>query len=215
MADRQRGALAGKVLDFPAVAAGLPPVPSTALDPFLDAAAGCFARFGVAHTTVPDIARELGVSRMTVYRHLGSVPDALRSLLARELHRLVVHLADQLDGAPPSPETIVELTAVVVGHAGSHPVLRKSLADEPELVGPVLLDSFSGIVDNVTAVAAPMLAAAMEAGLVRRQDPAVLTDWLVRTTVSMIASPPRQDLRSFLTQVLLPLLGPEGGRDLP
>ncbi|HWC36973.1 MAG TPA: TetR/AcrR family transcriptional regulator [Acidimicrobiales bacterium] len=210
VSDRQKGALAGHVLDFPAVAAGLPPVPPGALDPFLDAAAVCFARFGVAHTTVPDIARELGVSRMTVYRRLGSVPDALRTLLARELHRLVVHLADELKGAPPSPETIVELTEVVVRHAGSHPVLRKALADEPELVGPVLLDSFSGIVDNVTAVAAPMLAAAMDAGLVRRQDPGVLTDWLVRTTVSVIASPPRQDLRSFLTQVLLPLLTPTG-----
>jgi AcrR family transcriptional regulator len=201
---------AGEVLDFPAVAAGLPPVPSAALDAFLDAAASCFARFGVAHTTVPDIARELGVSRMTVYRRLGSVQDALRSLLARELHRLVVHLADQLNGAPPSPETIVELTEMVVRHAAAHPVLKKSLADEPELVGPVLLDSFSGIVDNVSVVAAPLLAAAMQAGLVRRQDPVVLTDWLVRTTVSVIASPPRQDLRSFLDQVLLPSLSPTG-----
>jgi AcrR family transcriptional regulator len=213
--ERRRGAPAGQVLDFPAVAAGLPPVPSPALDPFLDAAASCFSRFGVGHTTVPDIAREVGVSRMTVYRRLGSVPDALRSLLARELHRLVVHLAHQLDGAPPAPETIVALTEVVVRHASSHPVLRKSLADEPELVGPVLLDSFSGIVDNVTAVAAPMLASAMDAGLVRRQDPVVLTDWLVRTTVSVIASPPRQDLGSFLAQVLLPLLSPQGGSQLP
>jgi AcrR family transcriptional regulator len=202
--------VAGEVLDFPAVAAGLPPVPSTALDPFLDAAASCFARFGVAHTTVPDVARELGVSRMTVYRRLGSVHDALRSLLARELHRLVVHLASRLDGAPPSPETIVELTEVVVRDATSHPVLRKSLADEPELVGPVLLDSFAGIVDNVTAVASPVLASAMQAGLVRPQDPVVLTDWLVRITVSVIASPPPQELRSSLAQVLLPLLSPTG-----
>jgi AcrR family transcriptional regulator len=192
------------------VAAGLPPVPSAALDAFLDAAASCFARFGVAHTTVPDIAREVGVSRMTVYRRLGSVQDALRSLLARELHRLVVHLAGQLNGAPPSPATIVELTEMVVRHAGSHPVLKKSLADEPELVGPVLLDSFSGIVDNVSVVAAPLLAAAMQAGLVRRQDPVVLTDWLVRTTVSVVASPPQHDLRSFLDQVLLPSLSPTG-----
>ncbi len=44
----------------------------------------------------------------------------------------------------------------------------------------------------------------------RQQDPVVLTDWLVRTTVSVIASPPRQDVRSFLTQVLLPLLSPSG-----
>src|SRR5256885_12881876 len=191
MSDRRRTAVAGEILDFPAVAAGLPPVPSTALDPFLAAAASCFARFGVAHTTVPDIARELGVSRMTVYRRLGSVHDALRSLLARELHRLVVHLAGELDGAPPSPETIVELTEVVVRHAGSHPVVRKSLADEPDLVGPVLLDSFSGIVDNVAVVAGPMLTAAMEAGLVRRQDPVVLPDWLVRMTPVGIASAPR------------------------
>jgi AcrR family transcriptional regulator len=215
MPDRARASTgvrggAGEVLDFPAVAAGLPPVPSAAVDGFLDAAASCFARFGVAHTTVPDIARQLGVSRMTVYRRLGSVQDALRSLLARELHRLVVQLAGQLNGAPPSPGTIVELTEMVVRHAAAHPVLKKSLADEPELVGPVLLDSFSGIVDNVAVVAAPLLAAAMRAGLVRRQDPVVLTDWLVRTTVSVIASPPRQDLRSFLDQVLLPSLSPTG-----
>ena len=201
----------GQVLDFPAVAAGLPPVPSPALDPFLDAAAKCFARFGVGHTTVPDIARELGVSRMTVYRRIGSVPDALRSLLARELHRLVVHLANRLVGAPPSPETIVELTEVVVSHATSHPVLAKTLSDEPELVGPVLLESFSGIVDNVSAVASPMLAAAMEAGLLRRQDPVSLSDWLVRITVSVVATPPRTDLRSFLSQILLPVLRPSGG----
>jgi AcrR family transcriptional regulator len=206
----QRQAVAGEVLDFPAVAAGLPPVPSAALDAFLDAAASCFARFGVAHTTVPDIARELGVSRMTVYRRLGSVHDALRSLLARELHRLVVDLAGQLHGTPPSPETIVELTEMVVRHAASHPVLKKALVDEPELVGPVLLDSFSGIVDNVAVVATPLLAAAMQAGLVRRQDPVVLTDWLVRITVSLVAAPPRQDLRSFLDQVLLPSLSPTG-----
>jgi hypothetical protein len=55
----------------------------------------------------------------------------------------------------------------------------------------------------------------MDAGLVRRQDPVVLTDWLVRTTVSVIASPPRQDLGPFLAQVLLPLLSPSGGRELP
>lgn len=210
-----RGALEGEVLDFPAVAAGLPPVPSAALDAFLDAAASCFARFGVAHTTVPDIARELGVSRMTVYRRLGSVHDALRSLLARELHHLVVHLAGRLDGAPPSPETIVELTEMVVRHAASHPVLKKALADEPELVGPVLLDSFSGIVDNVAVVATPLLAVAMEAGLVRRQDPVVLTDLLARITVSVVASPPRQDLRSYLDQVLVPILIPSGGAEQP
>ena len=56
MGDRRRGAVPGEILDFPAVAAGLPPVSSTALDTFLDAAASCFARFGVGHTTVPDIA---------------------------------------------------------------------------------------------------------------------------------------------------------------
>lgn len=200
----------GRLLDFPAVAAGLPPVPSPALDPFLDAAAKCFSRFGVGHTTVPDIARELGVSRMTVYRRIGSVPDALRSLLARELHRLVIHLADRLDGAPPSPETIVELTEAMVSHATSHPVLEKTLSDEPDLVGPVLLDSFSGIVGHVSAVASPMLAAAMDAGLIRTQDPVALTDWLVRITVSVVAAPPTIDMRSFLAQILLPMLRPTG-----
>ena len=36
----------------------------------LDAAASCYARFGLAKTTAEDVAREAGVSRATLYNKL-------------------------------------------------------------------------------------------------------------------------------------------------
>src|SRR3546814_4780239 len=74
--------------DSPAFAAlGLPTLPSPALDPYLDAAARCFVRHGLRRTRVTDIADDVGVSRVTVYRQVGTVEDAARLLLARELDR--------------------------------------------------------------------------------------------------------------------------------
>ena len=44
---------------------GVPAVPPPTLDPYLDAAARCFARHGLRRTRVTDIADEVGVSRVT------------------------------------------------------------------------------------------------------------------------------------------------------
>src|SRR3546814_11660226 len=73
----------------PLTALGLPPVPAAVLDPYLDAAASCFARHGLRRTRVTDIAEEVGVSRVTVYRQVGTTEDAARLPPARALARLV------------------------------------------------------------------------------------------------------------------------------
>src|SRR3546814_18542456 len=76
--------------DSPAFAAlGLPTLTSPALDPYLDAAARCFVRHGLRRTRLTDIADDAGVSRLTVYRQVGTVEDAARLLLARAPARLV------------------------------------------------------------------------------------------------------------------------------
>src|SRR3546814_20607382 len=83
--------------DSPAFAAlGLPTLPSPALDPYLDAAARCFVRHGLRRTRVTDIADDVGVSRVTVYRPVGTVEAAARLLLAPEPDRLVTSLMPKL-----------------------------------------------------------------------------------------------------------------------
>jgi AcrR family transcriptional regulator len=194
-------------LHLPSLAAGLPPVPSHDLDPYLDAAAVCFARHGIGRTSVPDVARELGVSRTTVYRQVGTVEDAARSLLARELHRFLAWLPEVLDGAT-GPETVTRLIAAVTRFAREHPVLSKVLADEPELIGPFLTAELPDLVGRVSSIATPLLDRAMTTGLVHRRDPAVLAEFLVRVTISLVLAPPAGDLDAFLDQTVLPVLVP-------
>lgn len=200
-------ALPDEPLHLPSIAQGLPPAPPGDLDPYLDAAATCFARHGIGRTSVPDIARELGISRTTVYRQVGTVEQAARLLLARELHRFLDRLPAVLEGAV-GPETVTRLVAAVVHFAREHPVLAKVLADEPELIGPFLTGELPELVARVSAIATPLLERAMDSGLIRHQDAVVLAEFLVRTTVSLVLAPPPGDLGAFLDQTVLALLAP-------
>ena len=127
---------------------GLPAPPSPQLDPYLDAAARCFARHGLRRTRVTDIADEVGVSRVTVYRQVGTTEDAARLLLARELDRLVASLLPKLAGARDADD-IVEVIASAVDFAVEHPVMAKVLRDEADLAGAFVISEFGTILDIV------------------------------------------------------------------
>ena len=82
------------LLALPGLATGIPAPPPASLDPFLDAAARCFARHGIKRMSVQDVARELRVNRATVYRQIGNVDQQVRLLLARDLHGCRAHGLD-------------------------------------------------------------------------------------------------------------------------
>jgi AcrR family transcriptional regulator len=65
----------------------LPKGTEQARDLLLDAADRCFERWGPAKTSLDDIAAEAQVSRVTVYRYLGSRADLFIALAIRNLHR--------------------------------------------------------------------------------------------------------------------------------
>ena len=194
-----------KLLPMPSLDGGLPPVPPPELDPYLDAAATCFARHGIGRTGVPDIARAVGTSRATVYRQVGTVDQIARLLLARELHRLLAGLSDSLASAS-GPDAVMALMARTIRFARGHPVLAKVLTDEPELIGPFVSRELPDLIARVSSMAVPVLEWAMDAGLVCRCDPVVLAEFLVRITLSLILAPPTGDLDGFLEFAVLPVL---------
>ena len=195
------------VFELGPVVTGVPEPPPPALDPLLDAAARCFARHGVGRTSVQDVARELRVNRTTVYRQVGNVDAMVRLLLARELHRLLAALPTELEGRT-GPEAVVEVMAAVIAFASEHPVLTKVRDDEPELIGPFVVTDLTSLLDQVTAGAAPLLRAAMDAGLLARRDPEVVAGWLARIALSLIAAPPPGPLQPFLAEIVEPVLSP-------
>lgn len=192
-------------LALPLVPPGLPPPPAPSLDPYLDAAARVFARHGISRSAVPDVARELGVSRVTVYRQVGNVESMARLVLARELHRLLGQLPAILEGAT-GPETVVRLAAVIIEYVWNHPVGAKVLADEPQLVGEFVATDLPDLLERVVASTAPLLESAMDAGIIARRNPEVVASWLTRLVVTVILAPPPGDVGDFLAEIIVPAL---------
>lgn len=196
------------VSSWPPVDAGLPDVPEESLWPFLEAASRSVQRFGWARTTMRDIAREAGVERTTIYRHVGSMSDVYRLLVAYELHKLVRALPDWVPAGGDGPAIVVELLASSIEHCLDHPVLTKVVSDEPELVAGFLVDGVPSLIERVGELVAPMLAAAMEAGVLARRDPTVIAQWVARVGLSLLVAAPPGDLRAFLDEFLRPVLDP-------
>src|SRR5918995_5508475 len=73
--------------------------PSEPRDLYLDAARACILDVGWRRTTLTDVARRAGVSRMTIYRAWSDMPQLLGDLMTREWTALVASagLADASD----------------------------------------------------------------------------------------------------------------------
>jgi AcrR family transcriptional regulator len=58
-------------------------------DAYLDAARACILDVGWRRTTLTEVARRAGVSRMTIYRSWADMPTLLGDLMTREWTGLV------------------------------------------------------------------------------------------------------------------------------
>jgi AcrR family transcriptional regulator len=93
---------------------------------------------GVRRTTLTDVARRAGVSRMTLYRMVPDVETLLLELMTRELGAL---LHDVEAGAARRRTARSRLVAAMVGVARrlpDEPLFRRVLEVDPELLLPYL-----------------------------------------------------------------------------
>jgi AcrR family transcriptional regulator len=184
---------------------GLPEVPGPNLDPYLDAAARCFARHGLRRTKVVDNAEEAGVSRVTVYRQVGDVDLAARLLLARELDRLLSTLLPRV-AEVGHPDEVVAVIADAIRFAIDHPVLAKVLRDEAELVGGFLVTELDVLLGRLRVLATPILDQLVRLGGPPEIDVVSLVDCVARVAVTLVLSPPPGDVEAYLAVLLRPLL---------
>lgn len=180
----------------------------------VDAGLRCVARWGLAKTTVDDIAREAGCARATVYRAFPGGRDALLSaLLDAEVGRVQCAVAGALDTAGPTLED--RCVAAMVSATRS---LRASAAltflldHEPEVVRPaVAFSAFDAVLDRAATFAAPWFEADLGPLGARRA-----VEWLVRLVASHLFLPdPAVDFadagvaRRLVTTFVLPGLRPD------
>jgi AcrR family transcriptional regulator len=143
---------------------------------------------GVRRTTLTDVARRAGVSRMTLYRLVPDVTTLILEVMTREFAGLLT-LAEQHAGRRRSARArIVATTVEVVRAMPAEPLFRRVLDVDPELLLPYLTDRLGSTQQLAVTHMRRMLADGVADGSVRRTDLEVLATSLVLAVAPFVVS---------------------------
>ena len=139
----------------------------------LDAARDSILHFGIRRTALSDIARRADVSRMTVYRRFPDVDAIVRELMTREFAALAAGVLERVDGAD-GRERLVRRLVTAIAELRDHPLMRKVIEAEPDLLVPYLLGRMGGTQRNALAIIRAGIAEGQADGSVAAHDPEAL-----------------------------------------
>jgi len=186
-------------------------------DRLLQAALRQFELFGVARSTVEQITKRSGLSRVTLYRRFPGKQQVVEAVILREVRQFLDRLDERLDQLSTPEEKVAEGFVFTVDAIRSHVLLNRLLESEPESVLPYF-----------TVEGGPVVAAARDFLVARaaKDNPndargctelAVAAELVVRLVISFLLTPDSiVDLddpdraREFASRSLAPLLRGEG-----
>jgi AcrR family transcriptional regulator len=136
----------------------------------LDAARACVLAVGVRRTTLTDVARRAGVSRMTIYRRWPDVRSLIADLMTWQWSTVVNATAPPEDGRPVGPALV---TSLVDGTRAlrEHPLFRKIVDVDPEVLLPYILERRGTSQDAMLHVIERALRAGHKDGTIRSEYP--------------------------------------------
>jgi AcrR family transcriptional regulator len=114
------------------------PAITTPEDRILDATLVCLSRYGVAKTTLDDVAREAGCARATVYRYFGGKQHLLLAAVDREGDRIVAAVDRAAAAGTTLEDGLVAAATTAARMLTDHPALQFVLAHEPEALLPAV-----------------------------------------------------------------------------
>jgi AcrR family transcriptional regulator len=157
-------------------------------DALLDAARDCVVEVGVRRTTLTDVAKRAGVSRMTLYRRFPDVRSLVRTLMTREFGALL----RQVESSGPSTGTartrLVQHAVSAIRQLAGNPLMQRVLDLDAELMLPYLVERLGSTQRLVEQFLVDQLAAGHEDGSIRKGDPAAQARLVLMTTQAMVLS---------------------------
>lgn len=140
-------------------------------DDLLDAARRSVLGVGVRRTTMSEVARLAGVSRMTLYRSFPDAQSLLARLMAREFETVVEPARRAAADRPTARERLVEATVAGVEAIAVNPLFARILELDPELLLTYITERLGESQLTVTAMFQGYLDEGARDGSTRTDDP--------------------------------------------
>jgi AcrR family transcriptional regulator len=153
----------------------------------VDAALRCIARWGIAKTTLDDVAREASCSRATIYRLFPGGKDALLDAIVQaELTSFFGALSQRLaDAGDDLEELLVRGICFAASSLHTHEALQFVLAYEPEVILPRVAFKQA---DRMLAVIVPFAVPYLVPHVGEEEAPGA-AEWLARIVLSYTLAP--------------------------
>ncbi|GAA4668999.1 helix-turn-helix domain-containing protein [Nocardioides nanhaiensis] len=153
-----------------------PPSEPGPRDGYLDAARACLLDVGWRRTTLTEVARRAGVSRMTIYRTWNDMPQLLGDLMTREWSQVMAAtaVAESPEAGGDAVERIADGVLAAVRALRGNELFVRIVEVDPELVLPYLLHRRGRSQDLVLAAGEEAIAAGQRAGRVRAGEPVLI-----------------------------------------
>jgi AcrR family transcriptional regulator len=173
----------------------LPPEERSPRDTYLDVARACILDVGWRRTTLTEVARRAGVSRMTIYRAWSDMQELLGDLMTREWSDLVRstrpttgYKDNPEKSGGPRPEQVAEGVLRTVAALRENELFVRIVELDPELILPYLLARRGRSQELILDLLAAVIEAGQAAGNVRAGNPKALARGVVLAAHGFVLS---------------------------
>jgi AcrR family transcriptional regulator len=156
-------------------------------DALLDAARDCVLAVGLRRTTLTDVARRAGVSRMTMYRRWPDMATLMADLMTREWSTLAITASSDATGGS-AREHVVDTIVRGVRALRENAMFRRIVELDPEVLIPYLVDRRGSVQDAILAHTISMLREGAADGSLRVADPQLLARTAMLTVHGFVIS---------------------------
>ncbi|CAN5392314.1 TetR/AcrR family transcriptional regulator [soil metagenome] len=151
----------------------------------LDAAVRCFVAVGITRTTMEDIVREAGAGKATLYRYFANKDAVVDALVERERVRFEARLRGAATAAGDGRAAVQEAFVAGMQFLRTHPMLTKSLAEEPDRLLPYLTTRSGPIAATGIGVFSDLVTAGVAQGVLRTD---LHVGWAAETLFRLLLS---------------------------
>jgi TetR/AcrR family transcriptional repressor of uid operon len=180
----------------------------------LDAAYELFCRQGIQRTTMDDVARRAGLSRITVYRRVASKEALVEQVMLREFRRNVDQFLADISDADTVADRVVAGFVSSLRSVRSNPLIEGLMTAEPQSLAPSVLGERGSTLAMVSQFLAGQLRREQASGNVADDiDVDMVAELMVRIAMSILLTPSalvdlddEEQLRELARRYLVPML---------